>query len=125
MLNSLVSVLPKNSLPCVRLRLTEDRTCSHRYLKAVVRPAAELHDAALLVEGEPLDVYLAGGLVDGRRLPDHLSVVAQSGLRHQRHLVVAVSTAGYREGHEVRFRGVGRYHGMVSKEHGEGRVSGG
>ena len=60
------------------------------HLVAVVGPAAELHVAVLLVEGEPLDVDLAGGLVDGRRLPVHLARVPQRRLRHQRHLVLAV-----------------------------------
>ena len=32
------------------------------YLEPVVRPAPELHLAALVVEGEPGDVDLAGGL---------------------------------------------------------------
>ena len=39
--------------------------CSH--LAPVVGPAAELHLAVLVVEGEPGDVYLAGGLEDAGR----------------------------------------------------------
>ena len=34
------------------------------YLVSVVGPAAELHLAVLVVEGEPRDVDLAGGLED-------------------------------------------------------------
>ena len=48
------------------------------YFKPVVRPAAKLHVALLVVKGEPGDVDLAGGLEDpGRDLgagpvaPDH------------------------------------------------------
>lgn len=37
------------------------------HLKAVVRPRAELHLAALVVEREPRDVDLAGGLEDAGR----------------------------------------------------------
>lgn len=37
------------------------------HLKAVVRPRAELHLAALVVEREPGDVDLAGGLEDAGR----------------------------------------------------------
>lgn len=39
------------------------------HLKAIVGPAAELHDAGLLVEGKVLDVDLAGAFVNGRRTP--------------------------------------------------------
>ena len=59
-------------------------------LVAVVSPASEFHVAALLVEGEPLDVDLAGRLVNGRRLPDDLSGVVEAGLGHQGHLVLSV-----------------------------------
>ena len=45
------------------------------HLEAVVGPAAELHDAGLLVEGEVLHVHLAGGVVDGRRPPLHLECI--------------------------------------------------
>ena len=37
------------------------------HLAPVVGPAAELHLAVLVVEGEPGDVYLAGGLEDAGR----------------------------------------------------------
>ena len=36
------------------------------HLKPIVGPAAELHITVLVVEGEPGDVYLAGGLEDAR-----------------------------------------------------------
>lgn len=36
------------------------------YLKAVVRPRSKLHFTALIVEGEPSDVDLAGALEDTR-----------------------------------------------------------
>ena len=62
------------------------------YLEAVVGPAAELHDAGLLVEGEVLHVHLAGGVVDSRRLPLHPPVPVQRGLGGQSNLKVAVST---------------------------------
>ena len=40
-----------------------------KYRVTVVRPGPELHPAELFVEGEVLDVHLAGGVVDGGRLP--------------------------------------------------------
>ena len=61
------------------------------YLESVVGPAAELHDARLLVKGEVLDVYLARRLVDGGRLPLHQAVEPDGGLGGQRHLEVAIS----------------------------------
>lgn len=51
-------------------------------LGAVVRPGAELHLAALLVEGEEGDVDGAGRLVDGRRHPADTPGVKQLGLGH-------------------------------------------
>ncbi len=60
------------------------------YRIAVGRPGAEFHVAGLLVEREILDVDLAKGLVDGRRLPRDRPVVSQDRLRHDGHLVVAV-----------------------------------
>ena len=36
------------------------------HLKPIVGPAAELHITVLVIEGEPGDVYLAGGLEDAR-----------------------------------------------------------
>lgn len=62
-------------------------------LKSVVGPGAKLHYAGLLVEGEVLDVDLAGGLVDGGRAPLHAPRIVQSRLRRQRHLKVAVRAA--------------------------------
>ena len=61
------------------------------HLEAVVRPAAELHDTGLLVEGEILDVHLTGAVVDGGGFPLHQTIVKQSGLGGQRHLKVSVS----------------------------------
>ena len=46
------------------LGLFEERD---RHLESVVRPAAELHLAVLVVEGEPGDVDGTGGLEDPRR----------------------------------------------------------
>ena len=37
------------------------------HLESVIRPAAKLHVAVLVVKGEPGDVDLAGGLEDARR----------------------------------------------------------
>jgi hypothetical protein len=62
------------------------------YLVAIICPRAELHVTVLLVEGEPLHVDLAGGLVDRRRLPNHLASVTQAGFGHQGHLVLPVGT---------------------------------
>jgi hypothetical protein len=46
----------------------------------------------LLVEREKLDVDLARRLVDGRRVPGDSSGIVQDGLRHDGHLVIAIST---------------------------------
>ena len=62
------------------------------YLEAIVCPTAKLHDTCLLVKREVLDVYLAGGLVDGRRLPLHQAVEPDRGLSGKGHLKIAVST---------------------------------
>ena len=62
------------------------------YLETVVGPAAELHDAGLLVEGEVLDVHLAGRMIDGRRSPLHQTRVEEGRLRWQCHLEVTVGT---------------------------------
>lgn len=51
-------------------------------LGAVVRPGAELHLAALLVEREEGDVDGAGGLVDGRGNPADTTRVEDMGLGH-------------------------------------------
>ena len=60
------------------------------YLIPVIGPRPKLHLALLDVEGEELDVDDAGRLVDGGGLPHHQPVWVQRGLRHQRHLIVAV-----------------------------------
>ena len=73
----------------IRLQLTSSLSL---YLESIVGPAAELHDAGLLVEGEVLHVHLAGGVVDGGRLPLHPPLVVQGRLRGQRHLKVPVRT---------------------------------
>lgn len=61
------------------------------YLESVVCPAAELHDACLLVEGKVLDIDFAGALVNGRRPPLDAPCVVQCCLCGQRHLKVAIS----------------------------------
>lgn len=71
---------------------SQNKLAASSYLKAIVCPRTELHDAGLLVEGEVLDVDLARGLVDGGRAPLHAARVVQRGLRRQRHLEVAVRT---------------------------------
>ena len=59
-------------------------------MESIVGPASELHDAGLLVEGEVLDVHLAGRVVNGRWPPLHEPGVEQRGLGRQGHLEVAV-----------------------------------
>ena len=49
----------------IRLNINANRNIAH--LKAVIRPASELHLAVLVVEGEPGDVDLAGGHEDAGR----------------------------------------------------------
>ena len=67
------------------------------YLESVVGPAAELHDAGLLVEGKVLDVHLATRVVDRRRLPLHFPRRHQRRLRRKGHLEIAVGAARKRE----------------------------
>ena len=64
---------------------------SNSHLKAVVGPAAELHDTGLLVEGEILDVHLTGAVVDGGGFPLHQTLAVEGRLGGQRHLEVTVS----------------------------------
>jgi hypothetical protein len=65
---------------------------AHDYLKAIVRPRPELHDARLLVKREILDVYLARGLIDGRWLPFHATSVVERRLRCQSDFKITIST---------------------------------
>ena len=62
-------------------------------LEAVVRPAAELHDTGLLVEGEVLHVHLTGAVVDGWRLPLDETLTVERGLGGKGHFEVPVSTS--------------------------------
>ena len=71
-------------------------TCNNTHHVTVVGPRAELHEALLLVEREKFDIDLAGGLVDGRRVPRDFSRKVQYGLGHDRDLVIAVG-AGKRK----------------------------
>ena len=64
------------------------RVCN---LFSVVGPAAKLHVTVLLVEGEPLHVDLAAGLVDGGRGPLHVPGELELSLGHQPHLVLTIS----------------------------------
>ena len=61
------------------------------HLKAIICPAAKLHDTGLLVEGEILDVHLTGAVVDGGGPPLHLPGAVEGRLGGQRHLKVTVS----------------------------------
>ncbi|GBO39431.1 hypothetical protein AVEN_60332-1, partial [Araneus ventricosus] len=78
-------------------RSTQNGWSSDSHVISVVRPRAELHEAALSVEGEVLDVDLAGALVDGRWVPHHPARAVDDGLGHDGHLVVAVRTATERK----------------------------
>ena len=60
-------------------------------LFSVVGPTAKLHVTVLLVEGEPLHVDLAAGLVDGGRGPLHVPGELELSLGHQPHLVLTIS----------------------------------
>ena len=62
------------------------------HLEAVVRPAAELHDTGLLVEGKILDVHLTGAVVDGGGFPFYQPLAVEGRLGGQCHLEVAVGT---------------------------------
>lgn len=52
------------------------------HLEAIVSPGTELHDAALLIKWEILNINLAGGFVDRWRLPVHFSRVLEGRLCH-------------------------------------------
>lgn len=67
-------------------------------LGAVVRPGAELHLAALLVEREEGDVDGAGGLVDGRRHPADTTRVKEVGLGHVGDAELSICTGRRRRG---------------------------
>lgn len=62
-------------------------------LIAIVRPGGPLHVAALDVEGEVLDVYVAGAAVDAVTQPHHFPVTADYhvGVDHGR-AILRVST---------------------------------
>ena len=60
------------------------------HLKPVIGPGPEFHDTGLLVEGEILDVDLAGRLVDGRGLPLYKAVPPQGGLGGKGHFKIAI-----------------------------------
>jgi len=64
------------------------------YLKAGVRPHAELHVAVLNVKRKELDFHLAEALEDNGRFPPHSARVGQCSLCHDGHREVAISTAG-------------------------------
>ena len=66
------------------------------HLKAIVCPAAELHHTGLLVEGEILDVHLAGAVVDGGGFPLHQTIVKESGFGCQGYLKVPVSAEHFK-----------------------------
>ena len=51
------------------------------YIKPVVGPAAELHVAVLIVEGEPGDVDLAGGLEEAGGDVEAVAVAAHNNIR--------------------------------------------
>ena len=55
-------------------------------------PRAKLHPAQLLVEWKVLDINLAAGLINGWRVPQHLSRIMQNCFGHDGHLVVAIGT---------------------------------
>ena len=62
------------------------------YLEPIVGPAAELHHTGLLVEGEILDVHLAGAVVDGGGFPGYVPSVIKSCLGCQCYFKVSIST---------------------------------
>ena len=62
------------------------------YLKPIICPATKLHDTSLLIKREVLHVHLAGGMVDGRRLPLDQPSVKQGCLGGQGYLKVTIST---------------------------------
>lgn len=74
------------------------RFCDAAHLKTVVGPRAEFHNARLLIEGEVLDVDLAGRFVNGGRAPLDATRVVERRLRRQRHLEIAVGAADTRVG---------------------------
>ena len=91
-----------NSVPVDRLsQICEIRGAKHQfldhhyhdhylYLKPIIGPAAKLHHASLFVEREILNVDLAGGLINGWRLPLHETMVPQRGLCRQGYLKVTI-----------------------------------
>ena len=62
------------------------------HLKAIVRPAAKLHDAGLLIKREIFDIHLAWGMIDSGWLPLHQTVVIKSCLGSEGHFKVSIRT---------------------------------
>ena len=60
------------------------------HLESIVCPAAKLHNAGLLVEGEVLHVHLTGAVVDGWGSPLHLPGAVQGRLRRQGDFEVSI-----------------------------------
>ena len=64
------------------------------HLESVIRPAAKLHVAVLVVEGEPSDVDLAGGLEDaGRNVGAHTCLSVCQGAPIEKPLCTFVQCA--------------------------------
>ncbi len=58
----------------------------------IVGPGAELERAVLLVEGEVLDLDLAGALVNGRREPGDAPIEEDDGVGEDCHFVRPIRT---------------------------------
>ncbi len=67
------------------------------HLPTVVGPAAKLHLAVLVVEGEPGDVDLAGGLEDAGRYVGAAPLARQHNVRRVRPVEGLVRTDGERK----------------------------
>lgn len=63
------------------------------YLKTIVCPRSELHDASLFIEGEVFDINFTAGLVYRWRLPLHKPVVLKRRLSGECYFEVAVRAA--------------------------------
>ena len=68
---------------------------SNSHLKAIVGPAAKLHNTRLLIKGEILDIHLTGTVVDGWGFPLHQPVVKESSFGCQGHFKVSISADNF------------------------------
>lgn len=97
------------------ITVTMVTTPTHRFVAMVTvamhlvclsaAPPTEFHYTSLVIEREKLDINPTAALIDRWRHPEHLAEVVDDDVAVEGNLVVAVGTAGIKEGLEL---GLGR-----------------